>query len=166
MDSTRFDRIIKSFAEEPSRRELLRLLGVSAFGAAGLSLLGAAETEAKKRRKRKKRKKKNKDKCKGKCGGSCPRCPAGSSCTDRDECTTALCDEGICTSPVDGDDCGLDTDGDTCFARDAVEGDRFCSRKLCNFIAGGSCDQCTGEEICAPAGGDDIECCLPCGAPL
>jgi hypothetical protein len=159
MQSTRFNSLTRALDEGRSRRKLLGLIAGSS-----LSWLGLDLAEAKKKRKRKKRKKG--DKCKGKCGGSCPRCSAGSSCDDRNECTTALCADNVCTEPVDGDDCGLDTDGDTCFARDAIGGDRYCSRKTCRFLGAVSCSQCTGQEICSPAGGDDIECCLPCGSPL
>src|SRR5688500_16037924 len=56
MDSTRFDRITESFGETRDRRAVLRLLGVAAFGAGSLSLLGARDGEAKRRRRRKKKK--------------------------------------------------------------------------------------------------------------
>jgi hypothetical protein len=174
MDTSRFDRMAMSFAQEPSRRDLLRLLGGAALGAGGLMLLESDGGEAK-RHKHKKRKKKGATCKDGRqngsetdvdCGGSCPRCRAGKSCETRDDCTTALCVDGACLSPVNADECGLDADGETCFARDSVNADRFCSRKTCKLFPGGSCDDCTGEEQCAPAGGNDIECCAPCGSPL
>jgi hypothetical protein len=56
MDSTRFDRLTESFGETRDRRAVLRLLGVAAFGAGSLSLLGATGSEAKRRRRRKKKK--------------------------------------------------------------------------------------------------------------
>ncbi len=166
MDIMRFDRITMTLAEQPSRRDLLRLLGVTAFGVGALTLLGSDEAEARRRRKKRKNKKNKKPSCKGRCGGKCPRCRAGATCETRDECTTALCVNDVCTSPVNADECGLDTDGETCFARDSLNADRFCSRQICKVFAGGSCADCKGQEQCAPAGGDDIECCAPCGSPL
>ena len=56
MDSTRFDRITETFGQTRDRRNVLRLLGTAAFGAGSLTLLGAAEGEAKRRRKKKKKK--------------------------------------------------------------------------------------------------------------
>jgi hypothetical protein len=168
MDTTMFDRLARTLAEEPSRRGLLRLFGVAALGVTGLSLLGTGEVDAKRRKKRKKRKKK-KTSCKGVCGGKCPRCPAGSACQTRDNCTTALCENDVCTEPDNNDQCGLDTDGNTCFRRENLNnnGEIYCSRQICKLFTGNSCDQCKGQEICSPAnGGADIECCQPCGAPL
>lgn len=165
MDTTRFDRIAMTVAQEPSRRDLLRLFGVAALGASSLVLLGSDEAAGKRRRKKRKNKKKGSN-CKGRCGGKCPRCEAGESCQDRDECTTAFCDGGVCTVPDDAGQCGLDTDGvNGCFRRENKEnGEFYCSRQTCRFIGEGSCNQCTGQEICSPAGGDNIECCTPCGA--
>lgn len=164
LDTTRFDRISMAIAEETSRRDLLRLFGVAAFGASGLVLLGSDAAEGKRGKKRKNKKKGSK--CNGKCGGSCPRCNAGTNCQDRDECTTAFCDGGVCTEPDDADQCGKDTnDVDGCFRRDNLEnGESYCSRQTCRFVGEASCNQCTGQEICSPAGGDNIECCQPCGA--
>jgi hypothetical protein len=168
MDTTMFDRLALTVAEKPDRRGLLRLFGVTALGVTGLSLLGGGEGDAKRRKKHKHKKRKKKTSCNGRCGGKCPRCTAGSACTDRDECTTAFCDGGVCTEPADNGQCGLDTDGNTCFRRENKEnGETYCSRQTCKLFTGTSCDQCKGQEICSPAnGGTDIECCQPCGAPL
>ena len=153
MDTTMFDRLALTVAEKPDRRGLLRLFGVAALGVTGLSLLGTGEGDAKRRKKRKKRKKKTS--CKGRCGGKCPRCTAGSACADRDACTTALCVNDVCTEPADAGECDLDTDGNTCFRRENKEnGEHYCSRQTCRLIPGGSCDQCQGQELCSPAGGD------------
>lgn len=163
VDTTRFDRITMTLAQQQSRRGLLRLLGAGALGAGGLTFLSSAESEAKRGKKRKNKKKSS---CKGKCGGKCARCSAGKSCSDRDECTTGFCDGGVCTVPNDAGQCGLDTNGvDTCFRRENLEnGEFYCSRQTCRFIGEASCNQCTGQENCSPAGGDNIECCMPCGA--
>jgi hypothetical protein len=164
MDISPFDRIAMTVAKDPSRRDLLRLLGAAAIGAGSLTLLGSNGADAKRRKKRKNKKKGSG--CKGRCGGKCPRCEAGKSCQDRHECTTAFCDGGVCTVPDDAGQCGLDTDGvNGCFRRENKEnGEFYCSRQTCRFIGEGSCNQCTGQEICSPAGGDNIECCTPCGA--
>ena len=152
-----------------------RRLGLTLGGVAsllGLSVLEDAEAKKKHKHKKHKRRKKHKKRkkktsCKGRCGGKCPRCTAGSACADRDACTTALCVNDVCTEPADAGECDLDTDGNTCFRRENKEnGEHYCSRQTCRLIPGGSCDQCQGQELCSPAGGDDIECCQPCGAPL
>ncbi len=58
METSQFDRVTTTLAQARGRRGVLRLLGAAAFGAGGLSILAAAEGDARKRRKRKK---KNKD---------------------------------------------------------------------------------------------------------
>lgn len=164
MDMTHFDRITMTLAGLAARRDLLRLLGLGALAAGSLSLLGSDDAEAGKRQKRKARKRKNK--CKKTCGGKCPRCGVGKICDDRDQCTTAFCDDGVCTEPDNAGQCGLDSNGENCFRRDSVDGLSYCSRQVCRFIAGGSCNRCKGSEICSPAGGENIECCAPCGSSL
>lgn len=178
MDTTRFDTIVAAIAQSSTRRTVMRVLGLAVLGGGGLTLLDDAEGEAKRRRKKKRKGKgkSNKPTCTdGKkngsetdvdCGGNCARCRAGKTCSTRDDCSTALCVNGACISPQNANECGLDTNGDTCFARDSINADRFCSRKTCKLFAGGSCADCTGEQQCAPAGGNDIECCAPCGSPL
>lgn len=88
MDTTRFDRIATALSGETGRRDTLRLLGASLLGVGGLAVLGAADSDARKKSKKRKKKSKNKDKCKGRCGGNCPRCTPGTTCSIRDECTT------------------------------------------------------------------------------
>jgi hypothetical protein len=164
MDSTRFDRIATALTDATSRRETLRLLGASLVGAGGLAVLGASESEARKKRKHKK--KKNKDKCKGRCGGSCPRCAPGTTCTTRDECSTAFCPAGVCAQPDDAAQCGLDTNGDTCFRRLSDKGFQFCSRQQCDLKPTGTCSECAAGTNCVVLQGGGVECCDPCGSPL
>jgi hypothetical protein len=57
METRQFDRITATFAQTRSRRSVLGVLGVAAFGASGVSLLSVAEGEAKRRGKGKKKKK-------------------------------------------------------------------------------------------------------------
>ena len=167
MDSTRFDRMATALSAETGRRDTLRLLGASLLGVGGLAVLGVAESDARKKHKKKGKKKKNKDTCKGRCGGKCPRCAPGTACTTRDECITALCTSGVCTQPADAGECGLDTNGDTCFKRTSDAGVAFCSRQLGrNFTSAGGCAQCASDEICTRPNANDIECNKPCGAPL
>lgn len=166
VEMTPFDHITMTLAEKPSRRDLLRLFGVAALGASTLALLGADEAEGKRRRKKRKNKKKG-DKCKDRCGGSCPRCGVGTTCDDRDQCTTAFCDGGVCAESEDNAQCGLDTDGvNGCFRRENAErnGEIYCSRQTCRLDGVNSCDDCKGQEICSPQGGNGFECCMPCGA--
>ena len=167
MDSARFDRIAAALTGETGRRDTLRLLGASLLGAGSLTVLGATEGDARKKRKKNKKKKKNKnkDKCKGRCGGQCPRCAPGSTCTSRDECSTAYCPAGVCAQPDDAAQCGLDTNGDTCFRRLSDKGFQFCSRQTCDFKPGGTCSQCAAGTNCVVLN-DGVECCDPCGSPL
>lgn len=166
MDSTQFDRVAAALTGESGRRDTLRLLGASLLGVGGLAVLGAAEGEARKKKKNKKKKKK-KNSCKGRCGGKCARCAPGTACTTRDECVTALCTANVCTQPADAGECGLDTNGDTCFRRVSDAGVAFCSRQQGrNFPSAGGCGQCASDEICVRPNANDIECNKPCGAPL
>lgn len=171
MDSTRFDRIAAALSSDSSRRDTLRLLGASLVGVGGLAVLGATEGDARKKRKKKKKNKgkgnnNGNDTCQGRCGGQCPRCAPGTACTDRNECVSALCTGGVCTEPASGDECGLDTNGDTCFRRDTQDGVSYCSRKNGRFLAGGSCSQCTAQENCTVIPNAGVECLIPCGGPL
>jgi hypothetical protein len=165
VDITRFDRVTMTIAQEPSRRDLLGFFGAAALAASGLALLGSDEAEGKRRKKRKNKKKG--PNCNGKCGGQCPRCGIGTTCDDRNQCTTAFCDGGVCTESDDNPQCGLDTDGvNGCFRRENAErnGEVYCSRQTCRLDGVNSCDDCKGQEICSPQGGDGFECCMPCGS--
>jgi hypothetical protein len=165
MDTTRFDRIAAALSGETGRRDTLRLLGASLLGVGGLAVLGAEESEARKKRKNKKKKKKNK--CKGRCGGQCPRCAPGTTCTTRDECSTAFCPAGVCAQPADATQCGTDTNGENCFRRVSDAGVAFCSRQQGrNFTSAGGCAQCASDEICTRPNENDIECVKLCGSPL
>jgi hypothetical protein len=168
MDSTRFDRIAAALTGETDRRDTLRLLGASLLGVGGLAVLGATEGDARKKRKKKKKNKgkgNDTDKCKGRCGGQCPRCAPGATCTTRDECSTAFCPAGVCAQPDDAGQCGLDTNGDTCFRRLSDQGFQFCSRQTCDLKLGGTCSQCAAGTNCVVLQ-DAVECCDPCGSPL
>lgn len=166
VDTTRFDRIATVLGGETGRRDTLRLLSASLLGAGGLAVFGASESDARKKRKNKKKKKnKNNDKCKGRCGGNCPRCDLGTTCTSRDECTTAFCDGGVCSAPVNNVQCGTDTDGNTCATR-VIDGVNSCTRIAGTFIAGGSCSQCPSDEVCFIPNDTGVECLKLCGDPI
>lgn len=168
MDSTRFDRIAAALTGETGRRETLRLLGASLLGVGGLAVLGAAEGDARKKRKKNKKKKKknkNKDSCKGRCGGKCPRCGLGATCSTRDECTTALCEGGVCTKPDNAADCGTDSDGNMCATRE-INGVNSCTRVAGTFISGGTCAQCPKDEVCFIPNNTGVECLKLCGEPI
>lgn len=55
MDSHRFDEVTSSFAQTRTRRDALRLFGLAAFGASGISLALTNTGEARKRRKRRRK---------------------------------------------------------------------------------------------------------------
>jgi hypothetical protein len=166
MDSSQFDRIAAALSGDSSRRDTLRLLGASLIGAGGLALLGAEEGDARKKRKnrKKKRKNKNKNNCKGRCGGKCPRCGLGTTCSSRDECTTALCSAGVCTKPDNAGDCGTDIDGNMCATRE-INGVNSCTKVNGTFIAGGTCAQCPKDEVCFIPNDTGVECLKLCGEP-
>jgi hypothetical protein len=171
MDSTRFDRLATALTGETGRRDTLRLLGASLLGVGGLAVLGAAEGDARKKGKNKKKKNKGKgkgngkDTCQGRCGGQCPRCALGTTCSTRDECTTALCSGGVCSAPVSNVECGTDTDGNICATR-AIDGVVACTRIAGRFLNGGSCSQCTGTEVCFIPNNQGVECIELCGSPV
>jgi hypothetical protein len=175
MDSTAFDGLTRAVAGATSRRRVLGTLGALTLGGTELAVLGQAPAEA--RRRRRKHHGKTPKQCTDgirngaetdvDCGGGrCPRCQGGQTCTNRNDCHTALCDGGTCQSCTAASDCGLDTDGSMCFCRDnaATPGERMCTRQTCTLVVGGRCAQCAAGEQCAPAGPGAIECCIPCGA--
>jgi hypothetical protein len=120
METARFDELASSFAQTHSRRGALRLLGLAAVGAGSLTLLGAADGEARKRRGKKGGKKGNK----GNTPDLTPSRPA-------DMCPVAA----KTMAPV----CGNDPDGE-CHCHLAVEGNNFC---------GGQITTCAGLRACS-----------------
>lgn len=165
MDSTRFDRIAAALTGDTGRRDTLRLLGASFLGLGGLTVLGVAEGEARKKRKKNKKKKKKKNSCKGRCGGKCARCGLGTTCTSRDECATAYCPAGVCAAPNNAADCGTDTDGNMCATRE-ISGVNSCTRLAGTFIGGGTCAQCPKDEVCFIPNNTGVECLKLCGDPI
>ncbi len=63
MDSQRFDEITSTLGQTPTRRGALRLLGVAALSATGLTLLVAGDGEARRRRKKRRKGKQNNQRC-------------------------------------------------------------------------------------------------------
>jgi hypothetical protein len=129
VDADRFDMLLRSLSEMPSRRSLARALtGFAASGALG-SWLGFANTDAKKKHKHKKKKHCSPncfDRTCGNdgCGGSCGEC-------DGDQ----TCQGGNCACPAGTKDC----DG-ACFPDDAC------------------CPPCTTGQTCQSSGSCAIEC--------
>ena len=156
MDSTAFDGLTRELAGGASRRGLLGSLGALTMSGAGLALFGQTDAAAKRKRKKhtKKNKKKNvKKQNQNRCadgikngaesdvdcgGGSGPRCQGGQICNSRNDCHTALCTGGTCQSCAAPDDCGLDSNGDTCFCREnaAKPGEKMCTRQTCKLFPG------------------------------
>ena len=132
MEIERFDAITSTFAETHSRRGALRLLGLAALGASGLSLLGQQEGEAKKKR-RGKRKKGGSRQSGGSSGGTV-------SGSRQDRCGGPV---GICNA--DPTPCGTTADGKICGCERAVEGNNVCV----NSGADNVCDtavECTSTD--------------------
>lgn len=169
MDITRFDDIVAGISASSTRRTVMRFLGLAVLGGGGLTLLNTEDGEAKRRKKKGKGKGKGNgnggdSSCKGKCGGKCGRCPVGKPCSDRDECTTGLCKNGVCSEFVDPADCGVDDDGGMCATRTNSDNQKICTKINGRFFAEGTCaDHCVGDEQCVLPGAG-VECVLPCGA--
>lgn len=184
MDAKTFDRwttaVSTLLTKAGSRR---RALTLGASSVAGLWHLGNVEETAARRKHRRHKKNKGKkspplvtDLCTNgaldpgetdiDCGGTCPRCAPGKACSTRADCASALCTAGTCTACVDAGDCGLDTNGNTCFCRDSATNGRICTRQNGRFLQNGTCADCLPTEQCVlpPSGG--AECLFPCGSPL
>ncbi len=93
------------------------------------------------------------------CGGSCDRCANGKTCNSRDDCQTALCVGGHCTTCQIDSNCGSDAAGAcTCY-----------NEYLCYSSGGvravvGACPSAcpAGTGLCVPNGGAAL--CYPyCG---
>ena len=176
MDADRFEALLHSLIQSPSRRGALRLLAGAALGGA-LGWRGLADTEAGKRHKRCKHcgpcKRCKKGKCKPKSngqacddGGTCqsgrcvpPFCAGRNSCQDGNAITTcqasgaALC---FCTVTAQ-------TGSPFCALNAAGSGQEDCLVTPCppgetcvDFTGGGCTDNPMGGTACA----------LPCTNPL
>jgi hypothetical protein len=103
MESTRFDQIAATVAQNRTRRTMLRLLGTAALGAGGLSLLGRDEGDARRRRGKKKHKH-----GKGKGAERCLK--AGDLCEHDEQCCTdetgRICEVASNASNSDTTCCG------------------------------------------------------------
>jgi hypothetical protein len=75
MDQQRFDEITTTLGQTPTRRGALRLLGVAALSATGLTLLVAGDGEARRRKKKRRKGKKNQ-----RCLKSGERCNTDGQC--------------------------------------------------------------------------------------
>jgi hypothetical protein len=132
MDTERFDRLSSTFAGTRSRRSALRLLAAAALGAGGLTFLGNADTEAKKRRKKKSA---------GHSGGH-----DGGRSIPRDQCPVSA----KTNAPV----CGWDPDGD-CDCHRAIEGNNFCGGYLTTCTG---LQPCTSTQDCRDTVGFHFVC--------
>ncbi|MBW3634045.1 MAG: hypothetical protein KY456_13560 [Chloroflexi bacterium] len=138
MERTRFDQLTTTLGQSRSRRGALRLLGTATLSLGGFALLGADETDARKKRRRNKRGKKNRN------GGT------GTGGNQQDTGgNTEEPTEGIQCDRSNGT-CCLDSD---CRANEvcaSVNGTRhcFCRPELvCGQVccpAGATCNQATG----------------------
>lgn len=120
MDTQQFDRIASSFSAPRTRRGALQALAAAAFGIGGVTLLGADEMAAKKKRKKKGGKGKG-----GKGGG-------GSGSGRKDRCGGPV---GICNA--DPTPCGTTAEGEICGCERSVEGNNVCvnsgADNVCDF---------------------------------
>jgi hypothetical protein len=158
MDGERFDAVLRRAVGDGSRRGILRI-GVGAFSASTLGLVGLRVVDDAAAKKKKKKKKKTKpQRCTsdrpvtcgdGCCGGSYPQC-----CNDPIETSGHICapSSAECCAPVGGGGwCGT---GFHCCAPIPDSPGGYCCR------TGDTCcktdDDCPGVETCDPGGG----CCF------
>jgi hypothetical protein len=122
LDGNRFDALLRSFTECPTRRGIGQTLAGFAFGGM-FTKLSLIEAEAKKKRKKKKRKKKCKNGTK-KCGKQC--CASGDACLEGKCCPAdRVCAAACCAG------------GDVCIDDACCPADRACGT-IC----------CAGSQIC------------------
>jgi hypothetical protein len=138
MEANRFDELLRSMADAPSRRGIAR--GLTSLFLAGplAALLGSGDTVAKKRKKKKK-KCKSCTVCQQCKKGKCKPKPEGTDCGANRVCQTGAC---VCpTSCCSNDDCGFQgaCEAGVC---DCKSGARFCQ------------DTCIPEDGCCT----DEEC--------
>ncbi len=154
MDSQRFDRITSSFAHTQSRRGTLRLFGLAAFGASGLSLLIAEPGDARRR------KKKNKSGAgggnqDGSGGGNQDGSGGGSQDGSRKQ-LKEICEPSVdkCAS---GLACGSPTTRHTC-SSSVPDGDSH----WCCVPPGGRCTECDccGDYYCS-YDDNNVPTCVP-----
>jgi hypothetical protein len=135
MDSDRFDRLVRTVGQAPSRRQVLRQLAGIAVAAA--LARGGGEAAAQACKGTGKACKKHSQCCSGNCvGGTGTGSTAGSAGVCRTAC---LADNQACASS-----------GDTCCSRGYVCGDDLC-------VEGGQPFGCCGTEGAACA--DQCDCC-------
>ncbi len=143
VDTTHFDRLIRSLATTPSRRQALQLLVASVIG--GLLGLDQLQTKAAKKGKGKGGGK-GKGKRKGKKNGE----PQGAT---RVPVQTRAAAE-----------CGTDTDGSMCACRQSSANQGIWTKINGRFLATGTCADCHGAKQCIPVVAGGVECILPCRA--
>lgn len=135
MDSARFDRIVTSFAETRTRRQVFRFLGVAALGAAGFASFAGNEADARKK---------------------CPKGKKGKKCR-KHQGTSTLPDRCPVSAPApNSPTCGMSAEGEACTCTRATEGNNICV----NFIDQ-SCDtlrSCTNTKECRDTVGFHFFC--------
>jgi hypothetical protein len=135
METTRFDAITSTFAQRHGRRGALRLLGLAAFGAGSLTLLGHESGQS--RNKKKGGRKGGKGK--GRPSSGTPSTPGSGGGTPSTPSTPSRpADMCPVSAKVNAPVCGTDPDGE-CHCHRAAEGNNFC---------GGQVNTCAGLRSC------------------
>lgn len=100
------------------------------------------------------------------CGGTCPRCLNGRTCSNRADCASALCSNGMCQACTASPECGTDTSGPCSCSQPATGGPKVCTGTAVPPTVQ-SCDACpTGGTICLVGGlPGTFNCFKPCGVP-
>jgi len=179
MDATRFQDLLRTVTNTPSRRGIAR--AVAGFGLSGMltTRLALSDAEAKKKRKKRKKKKtkcptiscndnsKNGDESDIDCGGRCNRCINGKACASLKDCKSGLCASGTCVECGGPAQCGSDANG-ACNCELVLVGELellACNSAAPPVATVSSCEQCAPNLNCVFLGEPGGECVLPCGVP-
>jgi hypothetical protein len=160
MDNERLDHIASTFAQRSTRRGALRFLAAAAFGATGLTLLGANNTAAKSKNKKKGKRKGsntgsgssggstggNTGGTGGGAGGGTTGSPAGGTTVPKDQCPVSA----KTNAPI----CGNDPDG-ACDCHRSTEGNNFCGGHIATCA---SLRPCTSTQDCRDSVGFHFVC--------
>jgi hypothetical protein len=187
MDADRFATLLRSLSAAPSRRSAVGVLVGSALG--GLLTMGGQPVAAKKKGKRKKKGRaqespppppqgslppppptgptcsdgvKNGLESDVDCGGTCQRCPIGSSCNDRGDCESALCNTSATCFPCGSNpDCPADSYGACgCVVQRCM---RLVDGGL--LTSGFECDDCIEGTVHCEEIFPNVLCFKLCGTP-
>jgi hypothetical protein len=176
MDTIRFDRLVRILTDTRSRRGALAALFGGSLGLLGLADAASRKGKGKKAKGRKGKKQRpvaptctdgvqNGRERDVDCGGPCARCANARTCTNQDDCASALCVSGVCKAcGLFVSDCGIDAAGPCqCHTRNIAEQPSVCT-SASPAPTFDSCDHCADDTFCVRTGNGDYTCYQPCGA--